>query len=264
MREKLIKRLIIYLYDEDNRRIMLEKYPMEYSTNCLNGPFVMEKIYELTGGDAVIVTDVGQHQMWAAQHYKYKNPRTLLTSGGLGTMGYGLGASIGAKLAKPEKTVVNIAGDGCFRMNMNEIATATRYNIPIIQIVINNHVLGMVRQWQTLFYGKRYSNTTLNDSVDFVKISHHGSRNNTSNSLLDIIRCDKFIISTNGGKCRSNHPDRITIAHILCHPERNIDTKVHLYFNYKKELIEANGAAFLNDEEYKEWNFEIHDNITEL
>ena len=100
--------------------------------------------------------------------------------------------------------------------------------------------------------------------VDFVKISHHGSRNNTSNSLLDIIRCDKFIISTNGGKCRSNHPDRITIAHILCHPERNMDTKVHLYFNYKKELIEANGAAFLNDEEYKEWNFEIHDNITEL
>lgn len=100
--------------------------------------------------------------------------------------------------------------------------------------------------------------------VDFVKISHHGSRNNTSNSLLDIIRCDKFIISTNGGKCRSNHPDRITIAHILCHPERHMDTKVHLYFNYKKELIEANGAAFLNDEEYKEWNFEIHDNITEL
>lgn len=100
--------------------------------------------------------------------------------------------------------------------------------------------------------------------VDFVKISHHGSRNNTSNSLLDIIRCYKFIISTNGGNYRSNHPDRITIAHILCHPKRDRVAKVHLYFNHKKELIEANGAPFLNDGECKEWNFEIHDNITEL
>lgn len=148
-----------------------EKYPMSYSTDCLNGPFVMEKIYELTGGDAVIVTDVGQHQMWAAQHYKYKNPRTLLTSGGLGTMGYGLGAAIGAKVGCKEKTVINIAGDGCFRMNMNELATATRYNIPVIEIIFNNHVLGMVRQWQDLFYGKRYSSTVLDDSVDFVKVS---------------------------------------------------------------------------------------------
>ena len=148
-----------------------EKYPMSYSTDCLNGPLVMEKIYELTGGDAVIVTDVGQHQMWAAQHYKYKNPRTLLTSGGLGTMGYGLGAAIGAKVGRKDKTVINIAGDGCFRMNMNELATATRYNIPIIEVIFNNHVLGMVRQWQDLFYGKRYSATVLDDCVDFVKVS---------------------------------------------------------------------------------------------
>ena len=148
-----------------------EKYPMSYSTDCLNGPLVMEKIYELTGGDAVIVTDVGQHQMWAAQHYKYKNPRTLLTSGGLGTMGYGLGAAIGAKVGRKDKTVINIAGDGCFRMNMNELATATRYNIPIIEVVFNNHVLGMVRQWQDLFYGKRYSATVLDDCVDFVRVS---------------------------------------------------------------------------------------------
>ena len=119
----------------------------------------------------MITTEVGQHQMWAAQFYKYTKPRTLLTSGGLGTMGYGLGASLGAKMGVPEKTVVNIAGDGCFRMNMNEIATAARYNIPIIQVVINNHVLGMVRQWQTLFYGKRYSSTVLNDAVDFVKLA---------------------------------------------------------------------------------------------
>lgn len=109
--------------------------------------------------------------MWAAQYYKYTKPRTLLTSGGLGTMGYGLGASLGAKVGKPDKTVVNIAGDGCFRMNMNEIATAVRHNIPVIQVVINNHVLGMVRQWQNLFYGQRYSATVLNDAVDFVKLA---------------------------------------------------------------------------------------------
>lgn len=148
-----------------------EKYPLTYHTESLTGPFVIEEIYRQTKGDAVIVTEVGQHQMWAAQYYKYSKPRTLLTSGGLGTMGYGLGASLGAKMGCPKKTVVNIAGDGCFRMNMNEIATATRYNIPIIQVVINNHVLGMVRQWQTLFYGQRYSSTVLNDKVNFVKLT---------------------------------------------------------------------------------------------
>ena len=148
-----------------------EKYPLTYHEGTLTGPFVVEEIYRQTNGEAVITTEVGQHQMWAAQFYKYTKPRTLLTSGGLGTMGYGLGASLGAKMGVPDKTVVNIAGDGCFRMNMNEIATAARYNIPIIQVVINNHVLGMVRQWQTLFYGQRYSATVLNDAVDFVKLA---------------------------------------------------------------------------------------------
>ncbi|MGN0406395.1 MAG: biosynthetic-type acetolactate synthase large subunit [Bariatricus sp.] len=148
-----------------------QKYPLTYHPDILTGPYVVEEIYRQTKGDALIVTEVGQHQMWAAQYYKYTKPRTLLTSGGLGTMGYGLGASIGAKMGRPEKTVVNIAGDGCFRMNMNEIATAARHHIPIIQVVINNHVLGMVRQWQNLFYGQRYSATVLNDAVDFVKLS---------------------------------------------------------------------------------------------
>ncbi|MDO4622495.1 MAG: biosynthetic-type acetolactate synthase large subunit [Eubacteriales bacterium] len=141
------------------------------SRDSLNGPFIISKINELTNSDALICTDVGQHQMWAAQYYKYKEPRTLISSGGLGTMGYGLGACIGAKMGRPEKVVVNIAGDGCFRMNLNELATASRNQIPIIEVVINNHVLGMVRQWQTLFYGKRYSSTTLQDEVDFVKVS---------------------------------------------------------------------------------------------
>lgn len=148
-----------------------DMYPLRYNKDVLTGPYIIEKIYEVTEGDAVISTDVGQHQMWASQYYKYKKPRQLLTSGGLGTMGYGLGAAIGAKMGCKDKTVINIGGDGCFRMNMNEIATATRYNIPVIQIVLNNHVLGMVRQWQTLFYGKRYSHTVLEDQVDFVKVS---------------------------------------------------------------------------------------------
>lgn len=148
-----------------------KKYPLQYDEEALSCPYIMEEIDRVTGGNAIITTDVGQHQMWAAQYYKYSRPRTLLTSGGLGTMGYGLGACIGAKMGQPNKICINIAGDGCFRMNMNELATASRYNIPIIQVVINNHVLGMVRQWQTLFYGKRYSQTVLDDGVDFCKVA---------------------------------------------------------------------------------------------
>ena len=148
-----------------------EKYPLKYNQEGLTGPWVIEELYRVTKGDAIVVTDVGQHQMWAAQYYRFKNPRTLLTSGGLGTMGYGLGAAIGAKFGCPDKVVVNVAGDGCFRMNMNEVATAARNNMPLIEIVINNHVLGMVRQWQTLFYDHRYSNTMLEDKVDFVKFA---------------------------------------------------------------------------------------------
>ncbi len=148
-----------------------EKYPLKYDNSRLSCPYVIETIDRVTGGDALITTDVGQHQMWAAQYYHYTKPRTFLSSGGLGTMGYGLGACIGAQVGQPDKLCINIAGDGCFRMNMNELATASRYNIPIIQVVINNHVLGMVRQWQTLFYGKRYSQTVLNDKVDFCKVA---------------------------------------------------------------------------------------------
>ena len=148
-----------------------EKYPLNYNKNALSCPYVIEELDRVTGGEAIVTTDVGQHQMWAAQYYKYSKPRTFISSGGLGTMGYGLGACIGAKMGKPEKICVNIAGDGCFRMNMNELATASRYNIPIIQIVINNHVLVMVRQWKKLYYGQRYSQTVLNDKVDFCLVA---------------------------------------------------------------------------------------------
>ncbi|MCC8082222.1 MAG: biosynthetic-type acetolactate synthase large subunit [Lachnospiraceae bacterium] len=148
-----------------------KKYPMIYTEQGLTGPFIMEEIYRQTAGDAIIVTEVGQHQMWAAQYYRYKNPRTFLSSGGLGTMGYGLGAAIGAQVAHPDKHVINIAGDGCFRMNMIELMTAARQKLPIIQVVINNSVLGMVHQWQQLFYGGRYSSTVFSDGADFVKIA---------------------------------------------------------------------------------------------
>lgn len=148
-----------------------EKYPLRYNKDLLTGPYIIEELYRVTKGDAIVVTDVGQHQMWAAQYYKYTKPNTLLTSGGLGTMGYGLGAAIGVKFGRPDKVVVNIAGDGCFRMNLNEIATASRNDLPLVEIIVNNHVLGMVRQWQTLFYGQRYSHTILNDKVDFVKVA---------------------------------------------------------------------------------------------
>ena len=148
-----------------------EKYPLKYDDTALSCPYIMEQIDKVTKGEAIITTDVGQHQMWASQYYRYTKPRTFLSSGGSGTMGYGIGACIGAKMGQPDKICINIGGDGCFRMNMNELATASRYNIPIIQVIINNHVLGMVRQWQTLFYDKRYSQTVLNDKVDFCKVA---------------------------------------------------------------------------------------------
>lgn len=171
--ERLNKKLSRQNHKEwmDHMMELKERFPLKYNHEALSGPGIIEEIYKETNGDAIIVTEVGQNQMWAAQYYKYKEPHQLLTSGGLGTMGYGLGASIGTKIGRPEKTVVNIAGDGCFRMNMNELATAARYHVPFVEVILNNSVLGMVRQWQTLFYGKRYSATVLEDQVDYVKVA---------------------------------------------------------------------------------------------
>ena len=148
-----------------------ERHPLKYDDTKLTGQYIIEVLDRISPEDTIVVTEVGQHQMWTSQFYNFSKPRTFLTSGGLGTMGYGLGAAMGAKVAFPDRLVVNIAGDGCFRMNFNEIATAVRNNIPIVQLVINNHVLGMVRQWQDLYYEKRYSHTTLVDKVDFVKLA---------------------------------------------------------------------------------------------
>lgn len=175
--KEVLKRLLPMLESKENPEWLEEigqmkkKYPLAYHEEGLSGPFAIEEIYRVTGGDALICTDVGQHQMWTAQYFKYTVPGSLITSGGLGTMGYGLGAAMGAKCGRPDKTVINVAGDGCFRMNMNEIATLVRNDIPVIEVVLNNHVLGMVRQWQTLFYGQRYSQTILRDKTDFVKVA---------------------------------------------------------------------------------------------
>lgn len=148
-----------------------KRYPISAASDgILHGGYVIRRISELAGDQAIIATEVGQHQMWAALYYPFKEPRTWITSGGLGTMGYGLGASMGAQLGRPEKRVFNIAGDGSFRMNLNELATAQYYQIPIIQVVMNNRTLGMVRQWQTLFYHQRYSQTDLDRGPDFDKL----------------------------------------------------------------------------------------------
>jgi len=150
-----------------------EERPLTYeqSDEVIKPQFVIEKLYELTGGDAIIVTDVGQHQMWAAQFYKYDKPRMWLSSGGLGTMGYGFPAAIGAKVAHPEKNVFSISGDGSIQMNIQEIATSIENNIPVKVVILNNRFLGMVRQWQELFYQERYSSVDLGSTPDFVKLA---------------------------------------------------------------------------------------------
>ncbi len=151
---------------------MKEKFPLMYMDVCDVMPqTIIRKIRELAGPDAIVATEVGQHQMWTAQHYGFSKPRTFLTSGGLGTMGYGLGAAIGAQVAFPDRKVFNIAGDGSFRMNLTELATAVEYGLPVIVVIMNNHVLGMVRQWQDMFYDRRYSHTTIDRGTDFVKLA---------------------------------------------------------------------------------------------
>ncbi len=149
-----------------------EKYPIDQPKNDEILPQqILETLWKVTEGKAIVTTEVGQHQMWAAQFLKITEPRTFITSGGLGTMGFGLGAAIGAQMAYPEKRIVNIAGDGSFHMNLSELATAVTNNLPIIEIVMNNNVLGMVRQWQKLLYNKRYSSTTLNRKTDYKKLA---------------------------------------------------------------------------------------------
>jgi len=149
-----------------------KKYPLKYEKDGLKPQYIVEKISEITKGEAIICTEVGQNQMWTAQFYKFKKPRTLITSGGLGTMGFGFPAAIGAQIACPDKIVIDIAGDGSIQMNIQELATAVSNKLPIKIIILNNNYLGMVRQWQFLFYNKRYAFTSLERAQpDFVKIA---------------------------------------------------------------------------------------------
>ncbi|NLM68489.1 MAG: biosynthetic-type acetolactate synthase large subunit [Firmicutes bacterium] len=148
-----------------------EKYPLTYRDGILRPQYIVERICALTKGEALITTEVGQNQIWAAQYYQFSRPRTFISSGGLGTMGFGLGAAIGAQIGNPDKTVINIAGDGSFRMNCNELATAVEYELPIIVVILNNHALGMVKQWQDLFYDRRFSQSIIERQTDFVKLA---------------------------------------------------------------------------------------------
>lgn len=202
-----------------------KEHPLKYEmTSRLTAPGIIDALYRKTKGEAIITTDVGQHQMWAAQYYRYTEPRTFLSSGGLGTMGYGLGAAIGAKTGRPDKVVINIGGDGCFRMNMNEMITAARCHIPVIEVVINNSVLGMVRQWQNLFYGKRFSSTTFNDDLDYAQIAEAmGCRGITVTRVEELDDAIEEALKTNGPVLLDCHVDSDDMVFPMSGPGQPIE-----------------------------------------
>ena len=178
----------------DTIRDWTARHPLSYKDNdtIIKPQYVIEKILEFTKGEAIITTEVGQNQMWAAQFYKFNQPRHFVTSGGLGTMGYGLPAAIGAQMAFPDKTVIDIAGDGSIQMNIQELATAKQYGCPVKIAILNNSFLGMVRQWQELFYNRRYASTTMDVTPDFVDLAKAfgavGLRANTKDEVIPVIK----------------------------------------------------------------------------
>jgi acetolactate synthase-1/2/3 large subunit len=191
-----------------------KKYPLVYKKTGrrIKPQYVLEELYKQTKGKAIIVTEVGQNQMWASQFYKYDYPRQFISSGGLGTMGYGFPAAIGAKIANPEKTVVDIAGDGSIQMNIQELATVAAYDIGVKIIILDNGYLGMVRQWQELFYNHRYSGTTLKNP-DFVKVAAgYGVKGKRVDKEKDVKSAIKEIISYKGP----------VLADFLIEPEENV------------------------------------------
>jgi len=169
-------------------------HKLDYDRNAttIKPQYVIEKVYEVFGDNVIIATEVGQNQMWAAQFFPFKKPRTLLTSGGLGTMGYGFPAAIGAQIAFPDKTVIDIAGDGSIQMNIQEFATAMQYKLPVKIVILNNGYLGMVRQWQELFFDKNYSETVMEVQPDFVKLAESfgavGFRATTKDEVLPVLK----------------------------------------------------------------------------
>ena len=177
------------------------EHPLSYepSQEVIKPQYVIQQIHRLTKGEAIVATEVGQHQMWTAQFYRFTRPRTILSSGGLGTMGYGLPAAIGAQVAFPERIVFDIAGEGSFQMNVQELATAVQYCLPIKVAILNNHSLGMVRQWQELFFNKRYSETSLEVQPDFVRLAEaYGAVGLRAEHPRDVVPCVKKALSTQG------------------------------------------------------------------
>ncbi len=173
----------------------------QFRNEALRPCDMMEMICDVAGEDAIIVTDVGQHQMWAAQYCKRTRPRSFITSGGLGTMGFGYGAACGAQVAFPERRVVHITGDGCFHMNLNELCTSVSYNLPIVTVVMNNRVLGMVRQWQSLFYEHRYSSTDPERKTNFAAVADaFGAKGYRAETLAQFETCFKEALAS-GGPC---------------------------------------------------------------
>ena len=182
-------------------------------TSELSPKYIIETLSELTNGDCIITTEVGQNQMWAAQYFKYKNPRSFVSSCGLGTMGFGLGAAIGAKFGNPTKKVINIAGDGSFKMNSTELATVSKYRVPIIQLVLNNHALGMVHQWQDMFFEGRFSQTNQSTDVDFIKLAAaYGIKAFKITKNEDVLKILKEALSLNEPvliECEINRGDKV-------------------------------------------------------
>lgn len=193
-----------------------QEQPLKYEigqSGKIKPQYVMEKIYELTKGEAIITTEVGQNQMWAAQFYKYHKPRTWISSGGLGTMGYGFPAAIGAQVANPDKLVIDIAGDGSIQMNIQEMATAVCYNLPVKIIILNNSYLGMVRQWQELFYNKNYCATCLDTAPDFVKLAEaYGAEGYQVDKTEDVVPVLKKVFAS----------PKTCIVDIRVEPEENV------------------------------------------
>jgi acetolactate synthase-1/2/3 large subunit len=178
-----------------------EEHPLYYesSTDVIKPQYVIEQIHSVTKGQAIIATEVGQNQMWTAQFYRFTQPRTLLSSGGLGTMGYGLPAAIGAQLAFPNRTVFDIAGEGSFQMNVQELATAVQYRVPVKVAILNNKSLGMVRQWQELFFDQRYSQTSMDAQPDFVRLAEaYGAVGLRAEHPRDVVPCLKEALATKG------------------------------------------------------------------
>lgn len=196
-----------------NKQIMEWKktYAMKYKSNgALNPQYLLTKLHELTKGQSIVTTEVGQNQMWTAQYYPFSEPRDFISSGGLGTMGYGLGAAIGAAVGRPDRKVINVAGDGSFRMNLNELATLAKYRLPVVQLVMNNNSLGMVRQWQRIFYKERYSSTNLTDELSFARIAEAFGIKSA------VITCDDDVEKTLKKALKQDEP---VVVECMIHPD---------------------------------------------